>query len=202
MSFVEVNKLGITLGSTEILSNLSFSLDEVGAVALLGANGVGKTTLLRVLTTYLKPSSGTVKIADYDIIKNCDQIKKLVAYVPEQAPLYPELRVREYLRFIRELLGADQQAEEQAIERCQLTEVLDTTCYALSAGFKKRVAIAQALLRSPKLLLLDEPTNGLDQAQLLNLRSLILELSTKISIVISTHARQEMEQCIKGVIQL
>jgi ABC-2 type transport system ATP-binding protein len=174
---------------------------EVGAgeiMGLLGPNGSGKTTILRVLTGYLRPSAGTARIAGFDVVDDSLLARARVGYVPEDVPLYATMAVREFLLFMARLKGLAgahaTAAVEAAIERLTLGDVRRVLIARLSRGYRQRVAIAQALLASPDLLILDEPTNGLDPRQIIEMRGIIRALAGERTVIVTSHILGEIER--------
>jgi ABC-2 type transport system ATP-binding protein len=201
---IEVKDLTKELGGRTILAGATFNVTPGSIVGLLGPNGAGKTTTIRILAGALAPSSGTARIAGYDLNQSAGEVRKLIGYLPEVPPLYPEMRVIEYLRFIAALRTVPRAkvspAIDLALELCGLHSVQRRLCGQLSRGFKQRVGIAQAILHSPPVLLLDEPTNGLDPLQLVEFRRLIERLRGKQTILLSTHLLSEVEESCTDVV--
>ena len=163
---------------------------------LLGPNGAGKSTIMNILTGYLAPTEGEVKVAGFRLPEQAQQAKACVGYLPEQPPLYPEMTVQEYLDFVAELKGVKRAQRKQqvlaAAHRTGLEEVLPRVIRSLSKGYRQRVGIAQALLGSPQLIILDEPTVGLDPAQVIEIRNLIRELGKAHTVILSSHILSEV----------
>ena len=178
--------------------DVSFEVAAGEVMGLLGPNGSGKTTILRILTGYVRPSSGTVTVAGLDVVGDALAVRQRVGYVPEDIPLYENMRVREFLGFMARLKGLRRRAVRDGLdrvcERLHLDEVLSLRIAKLSKGFRQRVAVAQALLNDPEILILDEPTNGLDPHQIIETRSLIRALAGNRTIVISSHILGEVEK--------
>lgn len=194
---IDVQSLTMRYGSFTALDNVSFKAQEKEVVGLLGPNGAGKTTAMRIITTYLHPTSGKVTIENKDAIENPIEVRKLIGYLPETAPLYPDMMVDEYLQFVgeaREIGGSKLQTRLKWVkEACGLGPVWKHSIHELSKGYKQRTGLAQALIHDPKVLILDEPTSGLDPLQVLGIRDLIKELSKDKTIIFSTHVLQEVE---------
>lgn len=184
-------------GSFEALRGVSFQANEREVLGLLGPNGAGKTTAMRILTTYLHPSSGTATIDDVDILENPLEVRKRIGYLPETAPLYPDMQVEEYMSFVgraRGLRSVDLAKRLKWLqEACGIGSVWKHTVSEISKGFRQRVGLAQALIHNPKVLILDEPTSGLDPLQIIGIRKLIKELASEKTIIFSTHILQEVE---------
>ena len=180
------------------VDHVSFAVDAGEILGLLGPNGSGKTTILRIFTGYLRPSSGSVRVAGLDVVSDALAVRRRVGYVPEDAPLYPGMGVREFLVFmgrIKGLTGARlAEAVDAAIDRLRLGAMRTTQIGRLSRGYRQRVAIAQALLGDAALLILDEPTNGLDPRQIIEMRELIRSLGGERTIVVTSHILGEIER--------
>ena len=162
---VQVSQLTKHFGQVLALSNVSFGLERNEIVGLLGNNGAGKSTLMRILTTFLPATSGTAKVDGFDVLNQSMEVRKRIGYLPENIPLYPEMRVEEYLVYRAQLKGMDRSIRhgriDEIIERCRITGVRKRLLGTLSKGFRQRVGLADALLADPKLLILDEPTAAL-----------------------------------------
>ena len=202
---IEVINLSKTLAGRRVVKEVSFSVDKGQVLGLLGPNGAGKSTTLRMLTTLLYPTSGTAHIGGLDLLEQGVEIRKLVGYLPEEPPLYPSLRVREYLSFWAELRGLNggpkEKALSRAIEMCQIGDVRNQLCDTLSKGYRQRVGLAQSIIHTPQVLVLDEPTNGLDPEQVSEMRTLIRSLVSDMTVMLSTHVLPEVKQlCDKVVI--
>jgi ABC-2 type transport system ATP-binding protein len=185
-------------GARLAVDRVSFDVRPNEVMGLLGPNGSGKSTILRILTGYLRPTSGTASVAGYDVVTHGLEARRHLGYVPEDVPLYTQMRVREFLEFmgrIRGLHGARLPAAiDEVVERLSLESVRSWLISKLSRGYRQRVAIAQALLGKPKLLVLDEPTNGLDPRQIIEARELIRTLSRELSIIVTSHILAEIER--------
>jgi ABC-2 type transport system ATP-binding protein len=185
-------------GSRLAVDGVSFDVGEREVVGLLGPNGSGKTTILRLLTGYLRPSAGTARIVGFDVVRDGRAARGQVGYVPEDAPLYPHMRVAEHLEFMGRVRGLDGTALRRAVavacERLDLADVRGTIVGRLSRGYRQRVSLAQAILHEPRLLVLDEPTNGLDPRQIIELRGLIRRLAERCAVLVTSHILGEIER--------
>ena len=203
---IEVSHLSKNYGSRPAVKDLSFTVGDGQIFGLLGPNGAGKSTIMNILTGYIAPTSGEVKVAGFSLPEQAQQAKACVGYLPEQPPLYPEMTVQEYLDFASELKGVRRaERKEQvcrAARRTGLEEVLPRLIRSLSKGYRQRVGIAQALLGSPKLIILDEPTVGLDPAQVIEIRKLIRELGKAHTVILSSHILSEVQAVCSQVLIL
>lgn len=201
---IQTNQLSKRYGRHEAVREVTFSVDKGEVVGFLGPNGAGKTTTIRMLTGYLPPSSGTATIAGYDITRQSIEARKRIGYMPENVPLYEDMRVREYLNYRAQLKGLDRgQTRKRVTEvlgTCGLEHVKRKMIKALSKGYRQRVGLADALVHDPELLILDEPTNGLDPNQIRQIRSLIRQLAENHTVLISTHILHEVEMTCNRVI--
>ena len=198
MAILSIERLGKRYGRRHAVDGVSFEVNEREVVGLLGPNGSGKTTILRVLTGYLRPSEGTVRIDGFDVVRDGQEARARVGYVPENAPLYGHMRVDEFLNFMGQLRGLRGPALRRGIDsaraRLALDPVGDAVIGRLSRGYRQRVSIAQAVLHEPKLLVLDEPTNGLDPRQVIELRGLLRTLAHDSAVLVTSHILAEMER--------
>lgn len=202
---IEALELGKQYGNFSAVAGLTFSIPKGEVVGLLGPNGAGKTTTMRMLTTFMAPSSGTARVAGYDVVKQPEKVRASIGYSPETPPLYPELTVVEYLKFVAKLkLVPHKQVQasvDEAITRCFLQEAQRKLCSQLSRGFRQRVGIAGAIVHKPPVVILDEPTSGLDPAQIIDIRALIRDLREQHTVLLSTHILPEVaETCSRVVI--
>ena len=201
---IEVHKVNKRYGAIEAVKDVDFSIGKGEIVGLLGPNGAGKTTLMKILTGYHFPSSGNVNILGYDVYTDSLKIKSEIGYLPENAPVYPDLNVFEYLDFIadaRGLTSADKQRRlPAAIEETGLNSVVFRPISKLSKGYQQRVGLAQAVIHAPDLLILDEPTTGLDPHQIIEIRKLIQTIGREKTVILSTHILQEVEAVCSRVL--
>jgi ABC-2 type transport system ATP-binding protein len=179
------------------VAGISFTVARGEIVGLLGPNGAGKSTTMRILSCFLPATSGTVRVAGFDVFHQSEEVRRRIGYMPENNPLYPEMRVREYLKFRARLKGLDWRRSRERVttvmEQCGLTEVGRRIIGQLSKGYKQRVGLADALVHEPELIILDEPTIGLDPHQIRAVRQLIKSLAQKHTVLISTHILPEAE---------
>ncbi len=179
------------------ISSISFKVERGEIVGLLGPNGAGKTTTLRILAGYLPATSGTVRIAGYDVFHESSEVRRRIGYMPENNPLHPEMRVREYLRFRARLKGLSwrraRERVETVMEQCGLADIAKWVIGQLSKGQRQRIGLADALVHEPELIILDEPTIGLDPNQIRSVRQLIKGLGNAHTVLISTHLLPEAE---------
>jgi ABC-2 type transport system ATP-binding protein len=202
---ISVSQLSKVFGLTVAVDRISFDVPAGQIVGFLGPNGAGKSTTLRMLTCYLPPTSGTATIAGFDIFHESEQVRGKLGYLPENCPLYGDMKVEEYLDFRGQLRGMDRQTRKKRIgyvvDRCWLTSVRGRTISHLSKGFRQRVGLADVLLHSPPVLILDEPTIGLDPAQIRETRKLIKELGGEHTVILSTHILPEVEAvCERAIV--
>lgn len=193
-------------GLTCAVRDVTFTIEQGECVGFLGLNGAGKSTVLRLLSCLLLPTSGRVTIKGLDVVQDAHEIRRFVGYLPESPPLYLDMTVREYLRFaggVRGLGGArlDNRCRE-VIERCDLSEVADVTISSLSHGYRQRVGIGQAIIHQPALLILDEPIQGLDPVQVVEMRKMIGQLRGEHTILLSTHYLAEIEQTCNRILMM
>jgi ABC-2 type transport system ATP-binding protein len=186
------------------VDHISFEVARGEIVGFLGPNGAGKTTTMRMLTGYLPMNSGRIEVAGYDVATQPQEVRRRIGYLPENCPLYPEMRVDEYLRFRAELKGVKGSARKAKInevkEQCGLTEVGKRIIGQLSKGYRQRVGLADSLVHDPDLLILDEPTVGLDPYQIRQVRELIKQLSEKHTILLCTHILPEVEAICERIL--
>lgn len=201
---IEIAGLTKRYGQNTAVDNISFQVGKGDVVGFLGPNGAGKSTTLKMLTGFLPPTSGAASVAGHDIFRESLEVRRHIGYMPENVPLYTEMRVKEYLRFrgaLRGLRGRQLRSRMgDVMETAGLTHVRRKMIKTLSKGYRQRVGLADALIHEPDLLILDEPTNGLDPNQIRAIRSLIKELGKKHTILISTHILSEVEMTCNRVI--
>lgn len=193
-------------GTIRAVDGVSTTIGRGEIVGLLGHNGAGKTTLMKMITGYLEPTRGTVRVGGFDVVDQREAAQRLVGYLPENAPLYPEMLVQEYLLLMAELRGVPREEAPSAVARAAAATGLQTRLLqridTLSKGYRQRVGIAQAIVHDPAVLVLDEPTNGLDPVQIQSIRELVRRLARRTTVILSTHILQEVEAVCERVLVL
>lgn len=198
---IEVSNLSKRFGNFKAVDNISFSIPTGQIVGLLGPNGAGKSTTMRMITGFLIPSDGQIKIDGIDIMSSPVECKRKIGYMPESAPLYGEMIVEDYLRYIADMQGVNPDEKVPFLcNQCGLKEVMHKNICDLSRGYRQRVGLAHALMNDPEILILDEPTSGLDPNQIEDVRSLIKEIGKTRTVIISTHILGEVEMICDRVI--
>jgi len=203
---IEVTNLSKSYGSTQALRGVSFRVESGEIIGLLGPNGAGKTTMMRVLTGFLQPDEGQATVDGLDVLTDTLEVQERIGYLPENAPLYPELSVQAYLKMMADLrqIPAEEQPVRlsEAVRATALVDHLTRPIGELSKGYRQRVGLAQAILHQPKLLIFDEPTAGLDPTQIVEVRRLIRRLASHSTVLLSTHILSEVEATCDRVIIL
>ena len=201
---IEVSNLTKRYAGRTAVDDISFAVGRGEIVGLLGPNGAGKSTTMRVLSGFMPATSGTVRVAGFDVFHDSDEARRRIGYMPENNPLYPEMRVREYLKFRARLKGLGWRRSRERVttvmEQCGLADVGRRVIGQLSKGYKQRVGLADALVHDPELIILDEPTIGLDPHQIRSVRALIKSLAGKHTVLISTHILPEVEMMCSRVL--
>ncbi|HWP59236.1 MAG TPA: ATP-binding cassette domain-containing protein [Candidatus Acidoferrales bacterium] len=202
---VEVRRVTKFYGDLAAVQDVSFTAEKGETLGFLGPNGAGKTTTMRIITGFMPASAGSVTVEGFDTARAPLEARRRIGYLPENPPLYPEMRVRSYLRFVGRIKGVAKSRVERAVddvlEMCALSHVASHLIRHLSRGYRQRVGLAQALVHDPPVLILDEPTIGLDPKQIIEIRSLIKKLSANRTVILSTHILPEVSQvCDKVVI--
>jgi ABC-2 type transport system ATP-binding protein len=199
-----VKNLTKIYGTQKAVNNISFEVRKGEIVGFLGPNGAGKSTTMKIATSYVPPTDGQVTIGGYDVVSHSIDVKRITGYLPEHNPLYLDMYVHEYLRFIGKLYGIRGAAlkgrVEEMIVLCGLTVEQNKKIETLSKGYRQRVGLAQALIHDPEVLILDEPTSGLDPNQLVEIRKLIKDISSNKTVIFSTHIMQEVSALCNRVI--
>ncbi len=201
---IEVEHLTKRYGPTLAVSDVSFEVQKGEILGFLGPNGAGKTTTMRVITGFLPPSGGRVRVAGYDVREEPLEAKRRTGYLPENPPVYPDMDVNEYLAFVARIKGVERRAVRQRIdevsEKVAITDVRGRLIGKLSKGYRQRVGLAQALIHNPDVLVLDEPTAGLDPKQIIETRELIRHLAGQHTVVLSTHILPEVSKTCQRVV--
>jgi ABC-2 type transport system ATP-binding protein len=201
---IEVEQLSKTYGPIKAIEDVSFVVEKGEILGFLGPNGAGKTTTMRILTCFMPPTSGTARVAGYDIFNESLQVRRRLGYVPENAPLYTDMPVVSFLKFAAEVKGLSRRERlrqiGQVMDDCGIKDVQHRYIGKLSKGYRQRVALAQALLGNPDVLILDEPTIGLDPRQIIDIRQLIKGLAGQKTVVLSTHILPEVSMTCQRVI--
>ena len=201
---IKVNSLFRNYGDFKAVDDVSFEINKGEVVGLLGHNGAGKTTIMKMMTGYLEPTSGSIEVDQLQIDTDTRAIQARIGYLPENCPVWPEMTVIDYLKYQAHLHGVEdvriQPAVVDAVHRTSLKEKATSSIQTLSRGYRQRVGVAQAILHSPDIIILDEPTNGLDPTQILQMRELIRELAKTATVILSTHILQEVQAVCERVL--
>ena len=201
---IEVQHLTKQYGRVTAVNDISFRVERGEILGFLGPNGAGKTTTMRILTGYMPATEGKAMVAGFDVFDQPIEAKRRTGYLPETPPLYPDMRVREYLDFVAKVKGVPaagrRERIRQVMERVRVADLADRLCSKLSKGYRQRVGLAQAIIHNPDVLILDEPTAGLDPKQIIETRNLIKELAGDHTIVLSTHILPEVSQTCERVV--
>lgn len=197
---IKVSSITKKYAEQEAVSEVSFSIGKGEIVGFLGPNGAGKSTTMKMITGYVEPTSGEILVDDINVLTNPIDAQKQLGYLPEHNPLYLEMYVREYLKFVTGIYKVPQQNIQEVIEKVGLTPEAHKKIGQLSKGYRQRVGIAAAIIHNPKVIILDEPTTGLDPNQLVEIRELIRELGKEKTVLLSTHIMQEVEAVCDRVI--
>lgn len=196
MILIEVKNLVKRYGNQMAVDHLSFTVEKGQILGFLGPNGAGKSTTMNIITGYLAATEGTVTVNGLDVFDEPEEVKKMIGYLPEFPPLYPDMTVREYLNFVADIKKVNKTEKKSMIDeimnRTKITPMADRLIKHLSKGFKQRVGLAQAIMGYPELIILDEPTVGLDPKQIIEMRDLIKELSKEHTVILSSHIMQEV----------
>lgn len=192
---IEIRNLSKKIAENVILQDLNFSVNRGEILGLLGPNGAGKTTTMKIITSFWSPTSGTVTIDGLDSVVDSIKVRQKIGYLPENVPLYEDMKVREYLNFVAEMRGLEKSKIKSRIaevaESCGVTKVMEKTIDELSKGYRQRVGLAQAIMGNPDVLILDEPTTGLDPNQIAEIRELIKKIGQEKTVIFSTHILAE-----------
>lgn len=201
---IEVKDLTRYYGPKRAISNVTFSVKKGEILGLLGPNAAGKTTTMRILTCYMPPTGGTATVGGYDIFEQSMDVRRITGYLPENPPLYVDLVVEDYLKFVAKIKGVDSsridKEVDSVIEKASIGDVKSWVIAKLSKGYKQRVGLAQSLLNNPEVVILDEPTIGLDPKQIIEIRELIKNLKGDHTVILSSHILPEVEQTCERVV--
>jgi len=201
---IELSELTKYYGDLCALDHINLTIEKGRILGLLGPNGAGKTTALRIITGYLTPTSGSVTAKGLSIETDSLEIKAMIGYLPEEAPLYRDMLVYDYLHYVADIRGLEQERKETRIRElagiCGLTEVMHRSINELSKGFKQRVGLAHAMMNDPEILVLDEPTSGLDPNQIADIRNIIKRIGLEKTVILSTHILSEVEASCDRVV--
>jgi ABC-2 type transport system ATP-binding protein len=201
---IEVEHLTKRYGPTQAVTDVSFRVEKGEVLGFLGPNGAGKTTTMRVITGYLPPTEGAVRVAGFDVVEQPIEAKRRTGYLPETPPVYPDMTVNEYLTFVGHIKGVQRRDLKNRIhevsEKCAIADVQHRQTGKLSKGYRQRVGLAQALIHNPDVLVLDEPTAGLDPKQIIETRELIKGLAGQHTVVLSTHILPEVSKTCERVV--
>jgi len=201
---ISIENLTKYYGNVRAVNRINFQVKEGEILGFLGPNGAGKSTTLKMLTCFLTPTEGTIKIDNYNIYDNPTEIREMIGYLPENNPLYTDMIVYDYLKFIASLRGLSEEQFRKnfksVIAKCGLIGVVSKPIRTLSKGYRQRVGLAQAIIHDPKILILDEPTAGLDPNQIIEIRELIKELGREKTLILSSHILQEVQAVCNRIV--
>jgi len=202
---IEVQNLTKNYGPVTAIRDVSFGVAPGQIVGFLGPNGAGKSTTMRILSCFMPASGGTARVAGFDVFQHSMEVRRRIGYLPENVPLYTDMRVAPYLDFVAEVKGVSGRAERrrrvgEAMERCLIADVQNRLIGKLSKGYRQRVGLAQAIVNNPDVLILDEPTIGLDPRQITEIRALIKALAGDHTVILSTHILPEVSMVCSGVV--
>jgi len=201
---IKVENLSKKFGENLVLDNISFEVRKGEVLGFLGPNGAGKTTTMRILTGLIAPNSGNIKVQDLNVLDNSLEIRKMIGYLPESVPLYEDMKVFEYLKFMAEMRGVQKNQLLDKIRKitnlCGLKKVIRQPIAELSKGYRQRVGLAQSMINDPEILVLDEPTSGLDPNQIVEIRNLIKKIGENKTVILSTHILQEVNATCDRVV--
>src|ERR671934_1746116 len=201
---IEVDNLTKHYGPVTAIRDVSFDVAPGDIVGFLGPNGAGKSTTMRILACFMPASSGTARVAGFDVFRESMEVRRRIGYLPENVPLYSDMRVAPYLDFVAEVKGVGRAERRRRVadvmERCLITDVQNRLIGKFSKGYRQRVGLAQAIINDPHVLILDEPTIGLDPKQITEIRSLIKSLAGEHTVILSTHILPEVAMVCSGVI--
>ena len=197
---IEVKNVTKIYGEQRALNDVSFRIGKGEIVGFLGPNGAGKSTMMKIITCFIPPTEGEVRVAGFDVLENSMEVRRRVGYLPEHNPLYLEMYVREFLEFVAGIHQVPKKSVAEMIERTGLGPESHKKIQALSKGYRQRVGLAQSMIHDPEVLILDEPTTGLDPNQIVEIRDLIRDIGKEKTVMLSTHIMQEVEAICDRVI--
>ena len=201
---IEVENLTKFYGTKQALDQVSFTVEKGEVLGFLGPNGAGKSTTMKIITGFLSPTEGTVKVDGIDIVEKSLDVRKRIGYLPEHPPIYLDMSVKNYLEFTAKIRGVSgkhiKDSVDSVVEKCGLKKYYRAKCYSLSKGYRQRVGIAQAMVHNPMVLILDEPTIGLDPIQIVEIRELIRSFGGDHTVILSTHILPEVEVTCERVV--
>ena len=202
---IDISQLTKIYGTQRAVDNISFKVEKGEIVGFLGPNGAGKTTTMKIITCYMPPTMGSITVGGFSVLDDSIEVRKMIGYLPEQNPLYGDMNVVDFLRYIADLrgvIGSQQNNRiQEMVDTCGLKEVLHKNINELSKGYRQRVGLAQAMIHDPDILILDEPTIGLDPNQVVDIRSLIKKLGREKTVILSTHILSEVQAtCDRAII--
>jgi len=201
---IQVENLSKKFADVQAVKDISFQVEKGKIWGFLGPNGAGKTTTMRILTGYLPPNEGSARINGIDVSSDLRSIKRMVGYLPEVVPVYSDLTVKEFLRFVAELNGIERKkigfAIDRVVEKTNLQDVYGRLIKNISRGYRQRLGIAQAIIHEPEVLILDEPTIGLDPAQIIEIREMIRSFRDSATVILSSHILAEITQVCDGAV--
>jgi len=192
---IQLENLVKDYGDLRAVDHINFTINDGEILGFLGPNGAGKSTTLKMITCYLSPTFGNISVGDFNVQEHSQQIREMIGYLPEHNPLYTEMTVYDYLKFVADVRNIKdfKSALKRTIDKCGLHGVISKPIDTLSKGYRQRVGLAQAIIHDPKILILDEPTTGLDPNQIAEIRELIIELGREKTLIISSHILQEVQ---------
>src|SRR5213593_4579679 len=201
---IEVRNLTKHYGPIAAINNVSFGVERGEVVGFLGPNGAGKSTTMRILSCFMPASSGSAKVAGYDVFSQSMDVRRRIGYLPENVPLYTDMRVASYLDFVAEIKGVPRATRKlrvaEVMDKCLIADVQHRLIGRLSKGYRQRVGLAQAIVNDPHVLILDEPTIGLDPKQITEIRALIKSLAGEHTVILSTHILPEVSMVCSAVV--
>ena len=205
LPMIDIKQLTKIYGEQRAVDDISFKVEKGEILGFLGPNGAGKTTTMKIITCFMPPTMGEVTVGGFSVFEDSIEVRRMIGYLPEINPLYGDMNVVDFLRYVADLRGVDKQAQTSHIQEmtdvCGLGEILHKNINQLSKGFRQRVGLAQAMIHDPDILILDEPTIGLDPNQVVDIRNLIKQLGREKTVILSTHILSEVQAtCDRAII--